>query len=170
MRITGAAAGAAPPLIAALNEIGPTARAATPLLRHAQPALTALTPVLRNLEAALTNLGAADPKATRVLKSLKEPAEILRRSTLPYLTGDSALGQPTYMQLISGLTALTGTMQHFQPHGRNPYGAGHVLRASFDILGGFQGLPGTLPIPCATFAALNPDFAKLAENNGLCTA
>jgi ABC-type transporter Mla subunit MlaD len=156
-------------VVPSLREMVPTTRAALPVLRQMRPTLRALPEVVANIRGTLTELAAAQPAFDAVFGGLAPTGKRMRYSLGPALRADSALGQPTYLQFGSALTGLTGLLSSFQTLKANPIGAGHGLRGPLDLLGGTQGPPESLPVPCSRFATLNPDFATAARRAGICT-
>lgn len=152
-----------------LREVPPTAAPLTGLLHRADPTLESLPPVISSFAATLTRIADQSPALGQLLATLQPTAKLLRFSLVPDLDKPSALGLPTYLQLMAATTGFTGTLSSFVTKQQNPLATGHALR-------GYLQAPVTLPlgalnspIPCSAIAALNKGAVSIAEELGLCT-
>jgi ABC-type transporter Mla subunit MlaD len=164
-----AAQGAAGDLLPALREVPRTAPTLTALLRRAAPVLPAAAPVVNEFADALATLGRNGPQLARLLAELGPIAHAVRDQLVPALDKPTALGLPTYLQLMAATTGFTGGVSSFVGPVQvgSSMSTGHVLRGT---LQGPVTLPlGALDIPCSAIAALNQGAVSVVEALGLCT-
>ncbi len=79
----------------------------------------------------------------------------------------SRLGQPTYLQLLSGFGGGDAALRPYQTASTGNLGTGHAIRlgAYFDQAGSTH-LAGLLP--CDQIAQISPDLAHQLEAGGYC--
>jgi ABC-type transporter Mla subunit MlaD len=159
-------------------ELRPAAIELAPLLRDVQPLLREITPLARrarpmvaHLATVLDRLAAAAPELREVLEVLDPAMRRLDESVLPFLNADSRLGQPAYMQLMSGFTAATSALRPYQTAAQGQLGAGHVLRlgAYLDPEGwAGLGLLGTGELRCERIGLGDRALERRLAREGVC--
>ncbi|MFN2611803.1 MAG: MlaD family protein [Solirubrobacterales bacterium] len=150
----------------ALPELKRALKDLAPLLDRANPVLAEARPLIAELRIVLARLTQAAPALRSVITQLGPGVHTLNSSLLPFLTSDSRLGVPTYLQLLSAFTSGTGALAAYQTAAQNPLGEGHLIRlgAYLDPAGFSKtGIPS-----CTAVAALDPNVATELQALGLC--
>jgi virulence factor Mce-like protein len=151
----------------ALVELAPALRDLRPILVEATPAIRRAVPLVDAIATVMRRATAAAPGLERLLDILRPGQNILDRRVLPAMLRKSRLGQPTYLQLMSGFAGGDAALRPYQTAAQGNLGVGHVIRlgAYFDQAGSTH-LAGALP--CDQIGLISPDLAHTLEAGGYC--
>jgi ABC-type transporter Mla subunit MlaD len=169
VRVVHAAQVTADDLIPALRQIPRTTPELTALLRRSEPVLPAAAPTVDEFATVLAEVGHNGPQFARLLDELGPISRQLADRLVPALDAPTALGLPTYLQLMAATAGLTGVLSSFitQTQVGNAFATGHVLRGTLQTP---ESLPlGALDIPCSVIATFNARAVPVVEALGLCT-
>jgi virulence factor Mce-like protein len=162
----------------AMLELAPLLRELRPLLGRGTPVIEDALPLVVDLRTVIDRVVAAAPQLRELLVAMEPGVKLLSESVLPALNADSRLGQPTYMQLVSALTAATSALRPYQTDAQGLLGAGHVLRLGAYLDSEFL-LKPPLPLPfsaeaqkagasCGQLGLGVPRIARQLESIGAC--
>jgi phospholipid/cholesterol/gamma-HCH transport system substrate-binding protein len=139
----------------AMLELAPLLRELRPLLERGTPVTRDALPLVVDLRTVIDRVVGVAPQLHELLVAMEPGAKLLQESVLPSLNAESRLGQPTYMQLVSALTAATSALRPYQTDAQGLLGPGHVLRLGAYLDSEFLAKP-PLPLP----------FSAESENAG----
>jgi phospholipid/cholesterol/gamma-HCH transport system substrate-binding protein len=149
-------------LRAGAAELAPTLRTARPPLREARPILAEAPPLLADLRGTLDLAARAAPPARRVARTLRPSLQLLDGSILPELERETALGLPSYLQLLSAAQGGGGSVRPFERGEGEGREVGHFMRASARPVSGGE------PVSCAALAATDAELASALAAAGGC--
>ncbi len=151
----------------ALVQLAPALRGLRPILAEATPAITRAVPLVDSIATVMRRATAAAPGLKQLLDILRPGQDILDKRVLPAMLRKSRLGQPTYLQLLSGFGGGDAALRPYQTAAQGNLGTGHAIRlgAYFDQAGSTH-LAGLLP--CDQIAQISPDLAHQLEAGGYC--